>query len=251
MRLLDRSSRLPAARQARLRAGDGSRASRRSSTGRTASSSSPAPPAPARPPRSTPRSTRSTGRTCKIITVEDPVEYQLKGINQIQVQAEDRADLRQRACATSCARTRTSSWSARSATWRRRRSPSRPRSPATWSSPRCTPTTRRARSPGSRHGRRAVPGRLGAERRARPAAGAAHLRRRAGRPTRRSPADLLALGVTDVGRRRALPRQGLRRLPRHRLPGPHRHLRAVPDQRGGAQPHPAQGARRARSAGTR
>ena len=51
-------------------------------------------------------------------------------------------------CATSCGRTRTSSWWARSATRRRRRTPSRPRSPATWCSPRCTPTTRSARSAG-------------------------------------------------------------------------------------------------------
>ena len=49
-------------------------------------------------------------------------------------------------CAASCARTRTSSSSAKSATSRPRRSPSRRRSPATWCSRRCTPTTRRARS---------------------------------------------------------------------------------------------------------
>ena len=41
--------------------------------------------------------------------------------------AEDRPDLRARPCAPSCARTPTSSWSARSATWRRRRWRSRPR----------------------------------------------------------------------------------------------------------------------------
>ncbi len=62
-------------------------------------------------------------------------------------QPEDRPDASPRACAPSSARTRTSSWWARSATRRRRRSPSRPRSPATWCSPRCTPTTRRAPSP--------------------------------------------------------------------------------------------------------
>ena len=49
-------------------------------------------------------------------------------------------------CARSCARTRTSSWWARSATTRRRRSRSRPRSPATSCSPPCTPTTRPPRS---------------------------------------------------------------------------------------------------------
>ena len=52
---------------------------------RTASCWSPARPVRARPPRCTPRCRRSTRPTCKIITVEDPVEYQLEGINQIQV----------------------------------------------------------------------------------------------------------------------------------------------------------------------
>ena len=47
-------------------------------------------------------------------------------------------------CARSSGRTRTSSWSARSATSRPRRSRSRRRSPATWCSRRCTPTTRPA-----------------------------------------------------------------------------------------------------------
>ncbi len=47
--------------------------------------------------------------------------------------------------AASSARTPTSSWSAKSATSRRPRSPSRPPSRATWCCRRCTPTTRRAR----------------------------------------------------------------------------------------------------------
>ncbi len=46
---------------------------------------SPGPPAPARPPRSTPRSTRSRSEEDKIITIEDPVEYQIRGITQIPV----------------------------------------------------------------------------------------------------------------------------------------------------------------------
>jgi general secretion pathway protein E len=62
-----------------------------------------------------------------IITVEDPVEYQMEG----------------------CGRTRTSSSSARSATWKRPRSPSRRRSPVTWSFPPCTPTIRPAPLPAS------------------------------------------------------------------------------------------------------
>ena len=60
-----------------------------------------------------------------------------------QRQQQGGPDLRGGACARSCARIRTSSWSARSATWRRRRSPSRPRRPDTWCSRRCTPTMRR------------------------------------------------------------------------------------------------------------
>ena len=58
----------------------------------------------------------------------------------------DRPELRRRAAEASCARTPTSSWSAKSATSKRRKSRSRPRSPATWCCRRCTPTTRRAPS---------------------------------------------------------------------------------------------------------
>ena len=50
----------------------------------TASCSSPAPPAPAKRRRSTPLLSLNTVER-KIITVEDPIEYQLSGINQIQV----------------------------------------------------------------------------------------------------------------------------------------------------------------------
>ena len=51
----------------------------------TASCWSPARPAAARRRRSTPRCCASTRRTRKILTVEDPIEYQLDGVNQIQV----------------------------------------------------------------------------------------------------------------------------------------------------------------------
>ncbi len=44
--------------------------------------------------------------------------------------------------------------------------------------------------------------------------------------------------------RGAVPRQGLRRVSGHRLPRPHRHLRAPQDHRGGAQPDRAEGVRR-------
>ncbi len=56
-------------------------------------------------------------------------------------QREEGADLRARACARSSATIRTRSWSARSATRRPRRSRSSRRSPGTWCSRPCTPTT--------------------------------------------------------------------------------------------------------------
>ena len=61
-----------------------------------------------------------------IITIEDPVEYQLEGINQIQVNLKAGLGF-PRACARCCAPTPTSSWSARSATRRPRGSRSSPR----------------------------------------------------------------------------------------------------------------------------
>ena len=80
-----------------------------------------------------------------IITIEDPVEYQLDGITQVQVNT--KAGLTFAGGLRSIMRADpTSSWSARSATARRPRSPSRRRSPATSCSRRCTPTTRRAPS---------------------------------------------------------------------------------------------------------
>ena len=84
---------------------------------------------------------RDQQREDKIITIEDPVEYQLEGITQIPV-TRRRGSPSPRACGRSSATTPTRSWSARSATRRRPRSPSSPRSRATWSSPPSTPTTR-------------------------------------------------------------------------------------------------------------
>ena len=52
---------------------------------RTASCSSPGRPVPARRPRFTRRFRKINDTERKIITIEDPVEYQLKGVNQIQV----------------------------------------------------------------------------------------------------------------------------------------------------------------------
>ena len=45
--------------------------------------------------------------TRKILTIEDPVEYELSGVNQSQVKPSIGLDLRHRACAPSCARTPT------------------------------------------------------------------------------------------------------------------------------------------------
>ena len=60
-----------------------------------------------------------------------------------QRQRQGGPDVRGRAASRSCARIRTSSWSARSATSRPPTSRSRRRRPATWCCRRCTPTTRR------------------------------------------------------------------------------------------------------------
>ena len=62
-----------------------------SSTGRTASCWSPGPPARARPPRSTPACRKINSPDLNILTIEDPVEYQLDGISQVAVN--DKIDL--------------------------------------------------------------------------------------------------------------------------------------------------------------
>jgi len=83
-----------------------------------------------------------------ISTAEDPAEINLAGINQVNMN--DKAGLTFSVALKAFLRqTRTSSWWARSATWRRARSRSRPRRPATWCSRRCTRTTRPPRSRGS------------------------------------------------------------------------------------------------------
>ena len=60
--------------------------------------SSAARPAAARPPRSTPRSTAST-RGPRVATIEDPVEYQVPGVTQIEVTPKHRPRLSPAACA--------------------------------------------------------------------------------------------------------------------------------------------------------
>ncbi len=77
-----------------------------------------------------------------ISTAEDPAEINLPGINQCQRERQGGASRSRWRSRRSCARTRTSSWWARSATWRPARSRSRRRRPATWCCRRCTRTTR-------------------------------------------------------------------------------------------------------------
>ena len=67
------------------------------SSSRTASCWSPARPARARRRRCTPRCRKLNKPDVKIITVEDPVEYQIEGINQIQVKPQIGLDFAQRA----------------------------------------------------------------------------------------------------------------------------------------------------------
>ena len=70
-----------------------------------------------------------------IITIEDPIEYTHEDqqciINQREI-GYDCRDLRRRRCAARCARTPTSSWSAKCATSRPSRRRSSPPRPATW-----------------------------------------------------------------------------------------------------------------------
>ena len=62
-----------------------------------------------------------------IITIEDPIEMVHDEFNQVAVQAGHRRHVRRRRCGPCCARTRTSSWWAKSATRKPRSSPCRPR----------------------------------------------------------------------------------------------------------------------------
>ena len=83
-------------------------------------------------------------RTEHIITIEDPIEFLHRDkksiVNQREVDV-DTQSLRRARCAPRCARTPTSSWSARCATTRRSRPRSPPPRPATSCSRRCTPWT--------------------------------------------------------------------------------------------------------------
>ena len=98
-----------------------------SSAHRTASSSSRARPAPARRRRSTPRSPRINRPDKNIITIEDPVEITAAGRQPDRGEAQDRPHLRDGPALDPAPGSRTSCWSARSATRRRPRSRSRRR----------------------------------------------------------------------------------------------------------------------------
>ncbi|MEZ5980605.1 MAG: ATPase, T2SS/T4P/T4SS family [Planctomycetota bacterium] len=84
MRLLDKTARLYTLSEIGL-ADKSARCSRSSATTRRGSSSSPGRQARARRRRSTRRSRRSTPRMKNVLTIEDPVEYSLPGISQVQV----------------------------------------------------------------------------------------------------------------------------------------------------------------------
>ena len=136
--------RQPRPRQARHARGRPGRRSASSSTSPTASCSSPARPARGKTTTLYSALSELNDITDKIITTEDPVEYDIDGIIQCQINADIELTFAAHPARDPASGPGHRSWSARSATWRRRRSPCRRRSPATWCSARCTPTTPRA-----------------------------------------------------------------------------------------------------------
>ncbi len=111
-------------------------------TSPTASSCPRGPRARGRPRPSTLPWTGSERGKEKIITVEDPVEYELPGSPPGAGEREGGPDFRQAPSGPFSGRTPTSCWWGRSGTRRRRTSPPTPRSRGTWSSPRSTPMMR-------------------------------------------------------------------------------------------------------------
>ena len=87
-------------------------------------------------------------RERKILTAEDPVEYQIPGINQIPLRPAIGREFSPICCVRCCGRTPTSCWSAKSAISKPRASPRRPASPGICCCRPSIPTTRSARSPG-------------------------------------------------------------------------------------------------------
>ena len=94
LRLLDKSRRAADARRSSASPTRCASSSRRSSQADRARCSSPARRAPASRRRSTACSTRSTVPEINIITVEDPVEYRLAGVNQVQMNPKARPHVR-------------------------------------------------------------------------------------------------------------------------------------------------------------
>ena len=84
-----------------------------------------------------------------ISTAEDPVEYNLVGINQVQINEDIGLTFASGAARLSAPGPRHHHGRRDPRLRRPPRSPSRRRSPATWCSARCTPTTPPARQPGS------------------------------------------------------------------------------------------------------
>ena len=132
--------------------------STRSSTCRTASCWSPGRPVRAKPRRFMRRCPRSTTPNERSSPSKIPVEYQLRGVNQIQVNTKSRPDLRRRASRDFASRSGRGADRRNSRPAKPPRSRCRRRSPATWCSRRCTPTTPRRRDATDRHGHRAVSG---------------------------------------------------------------------------------------------
>ncbi len=81
-----------------------------------------------------------------IITVEDPVEYEMEGLTQLQVDCEDRSDVRRRVALDGARRPRRDHGGGDPRRARPRGSQWSRRSPATSCSRPCTPTTRPRRS---------------------------------------------------------------------------------------------------------
>jgi energy-coupling factor transporter ATP-binding protein EcfA2 len=109
-------------------------------------------------------------RRRKILTAEDPVEYDIDGSSRCR-STETSADLR-RGLRSFLRQDPDIILVGEIRDLETARSPCRRRSPATWCSPRCTPTTRPAPSPVCWTWARAVPGHRDARRHRRPAAGA-------------------------------------------------------------------------------
>ena len=107
MRLLDKAQVLIGPRRARHVGGRRASASRTASTAPTAPCSSPGPTGSGKSTTLYAALNAINSIDKNIITIEDPVEYQIAGINQLQVNHQGRADLRRAACARCCAPTPT------------------------------------------------------------------------------------------------------------------------------------------------